>query len=523
MSRQRMYIFERAYVDYGTRLRGFGAQLVTACGEIWSWFWSGPGAVAFDWIIRTLIVLGAIAACVAYVQYEASHGRSLSLETIFPLIGIFVFTTIILWAWKVPVHIVARGSAGGSAAGIILALSVLALSVAFVFFSAYLVLLFSWTALSVVVFVPMRFAHFLWLQYRKIKYRCPYDDDGGAHGLPIHVCSCGHGYDDLQPSFYGIFHHTCRHGSRDEKLPTMDFLGRNRLPRLCRFCKRPLIAFPGFGELQERPIAIIGGPAAGKTIFLRQATRQLRKHIASLPASRTAIAKEQQRILDDDLDLLDRGQVVAKTAGDVMQAFGLAVRVPKRLECLLYLYDAPGEHFLTMERLGRKYSLQHIGGMILLVDPYSLQALSSYGHRDGAGSNSSATPLKDVVSVFLASVNQTLVRDSRERCNVPLAVVLSKADALPTRDFPFLAGLCPRDGFTQDSAFSARCRESLERLGEEHSIRALELKFSNIRYFSCSALGRMPDARNTSPFQPVGVKEPFFWLLGLDSTGARVA
>jgi len=92
-------------------------------------------------------------------------------------------------------------------------------------------------------------------------------------------------------------------------------------------------------------------------------------------------------------------------------------------------------------------------------------------------------------------------------------VVLSKADAFPERDQPFLSGLCPQNGHRPDAALSARCREALARLGEGASLRALEQKFTRLRFFACTALGRMPDPRNLRPFESRGVAEPLLWLL----------
>jgi hypothetical protein len=107
-----------------------------------------------------------------------------------------------------------------------------------------------------------------------------------------------------------------------------------------------------------------------------------------------------------------------------------------------------------------------------------------------------------------------IVRQANEKCQVPLAVVLNKTDALPAKEHPFLADLVSSDDGAHD-----RCRQALERLGEGRSIRALEQKFETVRYFACSALGRMPDPRDHSPFRGSGAIEPFLWLLNLD--GAR--
>ncbi|MFO1432368.1 MAG: hypothetical protein U1F76_19860 [Candidatus Competibacteraceae bacterium] len=380
---------------------------------------------------------------------------------------------------------------------------------AIVTFSSYLLVLILLTALSVVAFLPIRGVHALWLLYRHITYRCPYDDCAYS-GLPIHIGG-GEQYADLQPNFYGIFHHTCRNPDGTEvKLPTLDFLGRNKLPRLCGGCKRPLI-FSSFGELAEKPIAIVGGPTAGKTLFLRQAVSQLQAYLSALPGSRVQIdSEQQQRELEADRQRLQSGQVVAKTVNQAM-AFGLAVRLSRRWRHLLYLYDAPGEDFLTMQRFGQKQALQHIAGLILLIDPFSLAGLASYRERLPVDQEISEVPLQQVVDVLLNGVNTMLVKQPTDTCAVPLAVVINKADALPVIELPFLAALQPGG-----SATSADCRQALERLGERASVHKLESKFTRIQYFAGSALGRMPDRRNASPFQPVGVIEPLLWLLGLD-------
>ena len=97
MARQRMYLFERAYVNYGNYLRKFGATLWKISGNIWRWCWSGPGANFFEVILRICVVIGAIALCVLYVRYEISHGRGFTLGMFGAIVVIFVFALIVLW------------------------------------------------------------------------------------------------------------------------------------------------------------------------------------------------------------------------------------------------------------------------------------------------------------------------------------------------------------------------------------------------------------------------------------------
>jgi len=519
MARQRMYLFERAYVDYIGLVRRFGERVWGIGKEIWLWFWAGPGATGIEYILRILIIIAAAAASVLFFRYENAHGRGLAATTLMTIIVIIVFTTLILWGWKAVIHFLARTLAGAFALGVILVLTTLSFLAFTTFFVPYLLVLFVLTVLSFSVFVPMRFAHWIWLTRRKITYRCPWDDCSYS-GLPIHTCSCGHRYDDLQPSFYGIFYHVCRHDRESIKLPTMDFLGRNKLIRLCGRCERKL-AFTSIGELAEWPIALAGGPTAGKTIFLRQATCQLQMTFEELPGSKVYIeSKEQRREYAYDLERLDRGQVVEKTSGDVRQAFGLTLSLSKERGYLLYLFDAPGEQYTVLEQLGRKQAFQDMQGIILLVDPFSLPALADYAQLLDVQLQPSQAPFQRVVDVLIQTVNLMLVQKPTDQCEVPLAIVLSKVDALPVDDFAYLKGL-NRD--TVDDAFHAHCRQALDKLGARYSLHALERKFSRVQYFACTGLGRMPNPRDTRPFRPVGVTAPFLWLLGLDDIAATPA
>jgi hypothetical protein len=211
---------------------------------------------------------------------------------------------------------------------------------------------------------------------------------------------------------------------------------------------------------------------------------------------------------------LDRGQLLAKTAGGVSEAWGVAVRAPKNprypagLRSLLYLFDNPGEIFGSMQQLGQMHAIQHLKGIVLIVDPFSLPAAPRDANPE---LKPSQTPLLTVVGNLIRAVEQYLKTRRGDKCAVPLAVILTKADALPVSDYPFLSDLLPGDGRPGDK-LDERCRAAIRRLGGGPSLDALALNFSNVRYFAASALGRMPD-RSGKPFQGIGVLEPFIWML----------
>ena len=522
-TRRRMYLFERAYTVYAGLFRTFVRRLGSTCRFLWDW-----GECAEN----LLAVAGAVCTGVFFWFVWSFFGRAFGLVGGLVWTGSLAVLVVIFWiSLELNWDVVARAVSGVAAVLLILAMTVAVSVPAAVIFIGYLLLLFALTALSFLVFLPMRGLHELWMLHRRLSYHCP-NDDCHYKGLPIHICECGHAYSDLQPSFYGTFHHTCRHADKnDVKLPTMDFLGRSKLTRLCGGCQRELI-HSSIGELEIRSYAVVAGPSSGKSVFLVQAVRALRQYLTRLPGSAVQIdSTRQEEELSQSLEMLDRGQMLRKTTGDVVQALGLAIKVPKSpalpggLRCLLHLYDAPGEHFEQMEQFGRKQAIRRLTGIILLVDPFALPLLGSHANTLGAGVNASRTPFGKTVSVLIAGVHQMLQERATDRSDVPVAVVLAKADAFPVRDYPFLSALLPDESAVSEEALNTRCRTALEKLGEGNSIRLLEQKFKTIRSFACSALGRTPDSgqRASAAFEAQGVLELMLWLMNIEGGTASDA
>jgi len=488
-----MYPFGRAYSSFVARVRRFFQPFQATSRRVWTWFWSDDATDRIETALRVVDVIGFTYLLIALI-FGSGHGWQFGLLF---LLGIFV-------GWRPPLMYMARGLAAiAAAAGVVLPGSIVA-ALACLIFLPYLTALVALTALSCVLFVPMRLVDWLYLGWRRIAYHCPYDDCP-YKGLPIHICKCGTQYADLRPGFYGLFYHVCRHPDGDERLPTLDWLGRNKLPRLCGGCRRPLI-HSSVGELPVWPVFVVGGPSAGKTVWLAQAVRRLIGHFTGRRGAAHIDNDAQRRDYEGRIDTLDNGQLLAKTAGDVMQALGLAVRVRKGPRFLLYLFDEPGEYFTTMRRFGAMQALAGLKGIVLLVDPFSLPALA--GRAQQLGADTSDTPFRTIVENLINTVDTMLGLAPHQKCPVPLAIVLAKADALPE-------GLCA------PGAPSDRCREALLQVQEERNLRDLEQKFARVNYFAASALGRMPDRRNPNPYEPAGVAEPLLWVFDQISSNHR--
>ena len=128
--RRRMYLFERAYMDFAAHVREFRRRLGRLCGRIREWFWNGPGARHMEVVLRVLVVVSGAAFGVLYVLYERNHGRNIGAGGLFAFLLIAAWVTALMWGWKAPVHIAARASSGAVAAGLVLLLGAGAVLVA---------------------------------------------------------------------------------------------------------------------------------------------------------------------------------------------------------------------------------------------------------------------------------------------------------------------------------------------------------------------------------------------------------
>ena len=524
MEGKRLYIYERAMRDHGERVRrSVGKCLEVSIGAK-AWCTEGPGETLVRWLVIAagfgwVIYASFASAQGVYLQEKSAVGAAFTF-----LWGLFSFG-IFGAIYAVIVYLATKYVAALVGTVVLLIATLVWGAVMSLVLAICLTLLLLWTMASALLFVPLRLSHWVWLLYRRIGYRCPYDHCRHT-GLPIHVCSCGNQYHDLEPNRYGIFHHVCRHSHLDEesgsvyvedvRLPAL--FNRNRLPRLCGGCKRPLL-HSSLGELREWPIFLMGGPNAGKTMFLAQAVRRVIAILGRQALGSARIDSEAQRSAhSDQVTLLDRGRVLAKTASGDAAALGLAIRIPTGLHALVYLFDKPGEYFQSMHQFGRLQAIEGLRGAVLLVDPFSLSALEGHAHVEDMRLQPSDIALHNIASNLIHAVEQMLPCGQRLRCDVPLAVVITKVDALPVNLYPFLVGLIGLDHESPDT-LSRRCREALCRLGAEDSVRLLEQKFMTLRYFACTATGRFPDPRDVTPFQPAGVEAPLLWLLGGDSFG----
>jgi hypothetical protein len=210
--------------------------------------------------------------------------------------------------------------------------------------------------------------------------------------------------------------------------------------------------------------------------------------------------------------MLAAGRRLAATQLGIPEAVVLRLHLGGVEDSRLYLYDAAGEEYTYVERgPGEEMAFfLDLDGVLLLVDALGLawraRAISSSG-GEGDSRGISSIPLRIVTSSLCRNVRRFRRYRYSRATQVPLAVVLTKADC------PEVAG---RIGVAAISRVGRSehdvCRQAMVDWGAENEVVALESDFPRIRYYSCSSLGRPPD-ESGQPFVADRVLPPLFWLL----------
>jgi len=351
---------------------------------------------------------------------------------------------------------------------------------------------------------------------------CP--DCHGRNPLPEYFCSrCGTVHRRLIPSSYGILQRTCECG---ERLPTTFFLKRGELQARCPDCETLLSR--DHTETRKVFIPVVGGGAVGKSAFLFTAVRELIEN-------RAPAAGLTPEFLDDETEEafrgvcegLARGRPPAKTGDPLPRAFNLKLCRGSETPRLLYLYDPAGEAFNATDGMILHKYQAFFSGLVFIVDPFALSEVRREYPTELETSKDalkpSELPVEDVLSRVLISLEESFELGKTAQVRAPLAVVLNKIDAFDLRDRlgepAIRAWLRKAPAGTEWAEARDRVvRDQLLRWGQAALVHQLEARFARVRYFTCSALGHMPDTSGRA-FEPEGILEPLLWILDQADSG----
>jgi hypothetical protein len=344
--------------------------------------------------------------------------------------------------------------------------------------------------------------------------------------LPQYFCpGCGVVHDRLIPSSYGILHHTCRCG---HKLPATFFLGRGTLRSQCPECTQALEQ--SHTESRKLFVPVTGAKSVGKSAFLYTALQELVEHKAGeLGLSHSFVEASTERDFERARDQFARGRRPDVTMDALPRALTVRLDRPGQDPRVLYLYDPAGEAFADTQGTGLHKYQEYLSGLVFLLDPFAIPAVADEyraqmaAHADAL--RASEVPVEDTFARILIGMEEFFGLKKGERIKVPVAVVINKADAFDLEDrigeraVDARAAASPR-GSPREAVRDALIREQLREWGEGPFVQQLETRCAKVRYFTCSSLGRMPDATGRA-FEGRGVLDPVLWIIG-ETDGALV-
>jgi hypothetical protein len=327
---------------------------------------------------------------------------------------------------------------------------------------------------------------------------------------PIYRCpECHNEHRKLLPGMAGVLHRTC---ACQTVLPTLLANGKAKLAAQCAECKAQL---PIHGLTAPTVhIPVIAGPTAGKSVFMQTAVSRLMLRGDGFEFADERAKQEFERNLK--LGVLDDPRRAVKTAVTRPRAYNVYVgEEGSRARRLLYLYDPAGEIPESPDQLAESQFLKHTKGIVFIVDPFSLRQVRSETDRALLGRiGASNTAPKESLERFAEALREHLRAKSSERVKIPVAIVLTKADALLEPSGPSH----PYTGHALTSRVErdAAAREWLTEMGQHDLLSSMDNQFTTVAYFVVSyqdardvtghesAAG---DVRNDDPAAPV------LWLL----------
>lgn len=338
---------------------------------------------------------------------------------------------------------------------------------------------------------------------RRIRMACPHAGCYRAIALPVYECpgtNCGRRHRQLRPGSYGVFVRTC---ICHQRLPTLLRLGRHGLTAYCPHCERPLPDRIGTARATHLPV--VGGPSAGKTMLLMSAMVVLAEEAArgglELTFASTADRAEFERARDQLRQNVDLPKTVVRPPRAFLVYVGSSG--DRRL---VYLYDAAGESTQSSEIAQQLSYLEHAEGLLFVVDPFSLPALTNNLDNDGRQIAAASGPSPENPDTTFTRISNVLRSMSKGGASsMPVAVVVTKGDALSR-----LSNVhAPSVGAEGDVV-----SKWLDHVGLDTMNRSLEVLFGAVSYWTVSARAAMHAGASGH-----AVSAPIRWLLaeaGLD-------
>ena len=293
--------------------------------------------------------------------------------------------------------------------------------------------------------------------------------------------------------------------------------GRGKLKGYCPECG---IALSGDTASRQYAFPVIGGPSVGKTCYINMALDQMINDVAP------ARGWEMSFISDTDekdhalaMKSLSQGIRLMKTELNALSAYQVMLTLPnEKIGRRIYVYDISGEMFSSSSDVQSNLAYSYADGFIFIIDPLTLNqfAMEVEDKLDLNAYGASSKDFEDILNIMLINLEKMFGLKDKDTLKRSLAVVINKSD-IPTLEERVGETAAQRylaeHPDTCKSYMDARdtvCRSFLDEYGAGNFVRTAEVKFKNVRYFACSALGHNHEGQ---PYEGKNVVEPLLWLL----------
>ena len=306
--------------------------------------------------------------------------------------------------------------------------------------------------------------------------------------------ACGTEHQKLTPGPYGTLHRRCVCG---ELLPTTVFNGRSKLEAECPYCHSTLAS----GGARQFGIQLIGGVSAGKTSYLAAFWHTYLNRLSDLSYDRYSCFPQDAF---DELDYWFNEGLSNATSEMNATMYSILYEDNKKTPFQLTIYDVAGESFLNLDSVIQQRQFDYCEALVLVIDPTA----------DPESAN-------ETISSFVSEFKRIKGTKASALSSIPVAVVISKADLFKREiglpKIKLRSTNLINNGSAEDSrtallyAQEELCRTFLENHDFDSVLNLIDGEFSNVAFFSVSAMGHEPTPGE--PYSPWGVVEPILWIL----------
>ena len=345
--------------------------------------------------------------------------------------------------------------------------------------------------------------------------------------IPTYICpKCGAQHTNLTPGMYGILRRTCACG---QKLPTAFFNGRKKLQAICPVClEQGRTTYLNDRESRPLCIPVVGGRSVGKTAYITAFAKRFIEFVAPEKGLEIEFYNQAKEDIYGEIkaDFAHGSTRMTARPQDVNQtsSVSLSFFVKHRSlqpERLVHIYDIAGEVFTNNDENEVQRQYEYCQGIVFMIDPFAIPAVRAQYEaeltpEDRAGIGKA--DINGVINVFLNKLREVTGLSDQKMARVPLAVVIGKTDSanlsqhFSQEKVEELQMEHPQAQLNPSDAVDYLCRKFLRENEMEGFVNAIEMKFSENRFFAASAIGH---TRNAGPYNPQGVLEPIEWICTL--------